>query len=45
MYVLEWLVTSSNMKIDNKRYESDIEDELIEMHMDLKSHATINSDY
>ena len=36
MHVLEWQVTPFDMKMDNKGYESDIEDELIEMHVDLK---------
>ena len=31
------------MKMDNKRYESDLEDDLIEMHVDLKAKALFKS--
>ena len=31
------------MKIDNKGYESDIEDELIEIHTDLEAHGLSKS--
>ena len=31
MHVPEWLVTPLDITIDNKGYESDLEDELIEM--------------
>ena len=30
----KWLVVPFDMKIDKKGHESDLEDELIEMHMD-----------
>ena len=43
MHVSEWLVASFDMKIDNKGYESDLEDELIEMCVDLKVEALFKS--
>ena len=43
MHVLEWLVTPFDMKIDNNGYESDIEDQLTEMHVDLEAKAQIKS--
>ena len=43
MHVPEWLVTPFGMKIDNKCYESAQEDELIEMHADLKAEALFKS--
>ena len=39
MYVPERLVTSFNMKLDNKCYESDIQDVLIVMHVDIEAKA------
>ena len=36
MHVPKWLVTPFDTKIDNKGIESDMEDELIEMHVDLE---------
>ena len=35
MHVPEWLVTLFDMKVDNTGCESDLEDELIEMHVYL----------
>ena len=43
MYVPEWLVTPFDMKIDNKSYESDLEDEHMEMHVDLEAKALFKS--
>ena len=37
MHVPEWLATPVDMKIDKEGYESDIEDELNEMYMELKA--------
>ena len=39
MHVPEWLVTPFDMKIDNDGYESGLEVELIEMHVDLEAKA------
>ena len=36
MHVPEWLVTPLDMKIDNEGCESDLEDELIELHVHLE---------
>ena len=44
MHVPKWLVTPFDMKIDNKGHESDFEDELIEMHVDLESKALFKSE-
>ena len=44
-YVREWLVTPFDVKIDNKGYECDLEDELIGMHVDLKVKAFFKSKY
>ena len=41
--VPEWIVTSFELKINNKVYESDLEDELIEMHVDLETKALFKS--
>ena len=35
MHVPEWLVTPFDMKIDNRGYKSELEDEIIKMHVDL----------
>ena len=43
MHVLELLATPFDMKIDNKGCESDLEDELIEMHVDLEAKAFFKS--
>ena len=43
MYFLEWLVVPFDMKIDNKGHECDLEDELIEMHVDLEAKALLKS--
>ena len=37
MHVSEWLVTPIDMKVNNKDYASDLEDEHIEMHVDLEA--------
>ena len=37
MHVPEWLVTPFDMKIDNKGHECNLENGLIELHMDLES--------
>ena len=42
MDVLEWLVASFDMKIDNKGYESNFDDKLTEMHVDLKVKTSMN---
>ena len=39
MHFPGWFVTPCGMKIDNKGYESDLEDELIEMHVYLEAKA------
>ncbi|KAF2350822.1 hypothetical protein FHG87_018422 [Trinorchestia longiramus] len=39
MHVPEWLVTPFDMKTDNKSNESDLEDELVEMRVDLEAKA------
>ena len=39
MHVAEWLVPQFDIKIDNKGYESDLEDERIEMHVDIRAKA------
>ena len=39
MDVSEWRVTPFDMKIGNKSNESDLEDRLIEMHVDLEAKA------
>ena len=39
----EWLETPFDMKIDNKGCETDIEDELMEMHVDLKAKELLKS--
>ncbi|KAF2355756.1 hypothetical protein FHG87_013491 [Trinorchestia longiramus] len=39
MHIPEWLVTSFDMKTDNKSNESDLEDELVEMCVDLEAKA------
>ena len=44
-YFSNWLVTSFNIKIDNKGYESDLEDELIEMHVDLEVKTSPNIEF
>ena len=43
MYVSEWLLSPLDMKIDNKGYESDLEDELIEMHVNFEAKALFKS--
>ena len=39
MHVPDRLITPFDMKIDNKGYESDLEDELIEMYVDFEAKA------
>ena len=39
MHVSEWIVTPFDVKIDNKGIECDLEDELIEIHVDLEVNA------
>ena len=39
MHVSEWLFTLFAIKTDNEDYESDLEDEFIEMHVDLEVRA------
>ena len=39
MQVPKWFVTPFGMKIDNKGYESDLEEKFIEIHVDLKANA------
>ena len=39
MHVPDWLPTPFDLKIDNIGYESDLEDEHIEMHVDLEAKA------
>ena len=43
MHVAEWLFTPFDMKIGSKGYESDLEDELIVMHVDLEAKALFKS--
>ena len=43
MHVPEWLVTPFYMKMDNKGHESELEDELIEMHVDLTAEVLFKS--
>ena len=43
IHVHEWLAIAFDMKIDNKGYESDVEDERIEMHVDLKAKTLFKS--
>ena len=43
MHIPEWPVTPFDMKIDHKGHESDLEDELIEMHVDLEAKALFKS--
>ena len=43
IHVADWLVIVFDMKIDNKSHEFDLEDQLIEMHVDLKAKAMLNS--
>ena len=43
MHVIVWLASPSYMKIDNKGYDSDIEDEHIVMHLDLEAKAMFKS--
>ena len=43
MHVPEWLFTPFDMKIGNNGYESDLEDELIEMHVDLEAKSLFKS--
>ena len=43
MHVLEWLVASYDMKINNIGYETGLEDELIEMHVGLKANVLFKS--
>ena len=43
MHVPEWLLTPFNMKINNEGYESDLEDDLIEMHVDLKAKVLLKN--
>ena len=38
-HVSEWLITPFDMKIYNKGYVSDLEDEFIEVHVDLEAKA------
>ena len=43
MHVPEWLVTPFDMKIDNKGYDSDLEDDLIETHVHPEAKALSKS--
>ena len=43
MHIPHWLATPFDMKIDNEGHEYDLEDELIEMHVDLKAKALFTS--
>ena len=43
MHVPEWLVATFDMKIDNKGYKSDLENERIDMRMDLETKALFKS--
>ena len=43
MHFTEWLVTPFDMKIDNKGYECDLEDELIEINVVPKAKALFKS--
>ena len=43
MHVPERLVTPFDIKIGNKRYESDLEDDPIKMHVDLEDKAFFKS--
>ena len=43
MHVSAWIVTPFDVKIDNKGCESDLECELIEMHVDLQAKALFTS--
>ena len=38
-HVLKWLVTLFDMRIDNEGYESNLEDKLIEMQVDIKTNV------
>ena len=44
MDVPKWLVTPFDMKIYNEGHESDLEDELSEMHVDLEAEALVKSE-
>ena len=44
MHVPEWLVTPFDMKIYNKGYESDLEDEFIKMHVGFEAKALFKSE-
>ena len=41
MHVPEWHVTLFDIKIDNKGNESDLEDELIEMHINTQNKSVV----
>ena len=43
MHVPEWLVTPYDMKIYNKGHESDLEDGLIKMHVNVGAKALFKS--
>ena len=43
MHVADWFVTPFDMKIYSKGYEHDLEDGLIEKHVDLKANALFKS--
>ena len=43
IHVPKWLVAPFDVKIYNKVNKSDLEDELIEMHVDLKAKALLKS--
>ena len=43
MHVPEWLVTPLDMKIDNKGYDADLEEQLFEMHVYLKPKTLFKS--
>ena len=45
MHVSDWLLTQFDIKIDNKCYESDIQDEFIEMHVGLDAKALLICKY
>ena len=42
-HVPEWLVTPFDMKVNNKVYESGLEDELIEIHVESETKASFKS--
>ena len=43
MHIPKWFVAPFYMKIYNKCHESELEDELIEMHLDLEAKVLLKS--